>query len=80
MINLLTAKVITGLSLIVIGAAIGFFGASTPISSASQQKVSLVSTAISVAPNDYSTQSLELTKGESVPPLAEHQESNDLHA
>ena len=64
--RLLSGKVIAGLSLIIIGAAVGFFGASTPISSASQQRVSLVSTAISVAPNDYSTQSLELTKGESV--------------
>ena len=55
-----------GFVLLVIGLAIGVFGALTPVSSASNHTVTLVSTALGVDPNDYATQNLQMTKGESV--------------
>jgi hypothetical protein len=55
-----------GLVLLVVGVIIGIFGAITPISTASQQSVMLVNTPLGVDPNDYATQNLQMTKGQSV--------------
>jgi hypothetical protein len=55
-----------GFGILLLGAAIGFFGASTPTSSASQQTLHLIDTSFSVASNDYSAQSLQMTKQEMV--------------
>lgn len=63
---MVSTSIFIGLGLLALGAAIGFFGAATPIASASQQTIPLINTVIVVAPNDYSTQSLQLAKGETV--------------
>jgi hypothetical protein len=65
-IRMVSSKVILGLAIIGIGTIIGFLGAATPVKTISTQKVGLVNTPISVAANDYATQSLEMTKGETV--------------
>jgi len=61
-----STRIFIGLGILVLGAIIGFLGAATPITSASQQTTSLINTVIVIAPNDYSTQSLQLAKGETV--------------
>lgn len=45
---------------------LGILGATTPISHASQQTVSLVNTPLGVDPNDYATQNLQMITGQSV--------------
>lgn len=55
-----------GLGLLVAGLVVGLFGAIAPVSSASQQNISLVSTPVGVDPNDYATQNLPMTKGQIV--------------
>ena len=54
------------MALLGLGTVIGFLGAVTPLKITSQQNVNLINTPISVAPNDYATQSLEMTRGETV--------------
>ena len=44
----------------------GFHGAATPVASTSQQTVHLLNTTFSVIANNYASQSLELTQGETV--------------
>ena len=63
---MVSSKVFLGLALLGLGTVIGFLGAATPLKITSQQKVDSVNTPISVAPNDYVTQSLEMTRGETV--------------
>ena len=55
-----------GFILLSIGLAIGIFGAITPISAQAQQSATLVNTPIGVDPNDYATQNLQMTKGQTV--------------
>jgi len=52
--------------ILVIGSAVGFLGAATPTSNAYQQNISLIDTSISVAPNNYAAQSLQMTKNETI--------------
>jgi len=61
-----STRIFIGLGILGLGAVIGFFGATTPITSAAQQTIPLINTVIVIAPNDYSTQSLQLIKGETV--------------
>ena len=63
---MVSTKVSIGFAVLLIGSAIGFFGAATPVVTASQQTVQILNTTFSVAPNDYATQSLELTQGDIV--------------
>lgn len=55
-----------GLGLLLAGVAIGMAGAYTPMATASVQPVALINTAFSVDPNDYATQNLQMTQGQSV--------------
>ncbi len=55
-----------GFVLLILGVVIGIFGAITPISSTSERTVSLVNTPLGIDPNDYATQNLQMTKGQTV--------------
>ena len=48
------------------GVAIGALGVARPLASVSQQPVTLINAAITVDPNDYATQSLMMTTGQTV--------------
>jgi hypothetical protein len=52
--------------ILVIGIAIGLVGAFTPVSTVKQQSVTLINSVISVDPNDYATQNLQMIQGQSV--------------
>jgi len=54
------------LAIIVAGLVVGVVGISRPSTSVSQQPVTLVSSAITVDPNDYATQSLVMTTGQEI--------------
>jgi hypothetical protein len=55
-----------GFALLIVGIAVGIFGAISPVSSNSQQSVKLVDTPVGVDPNDYATQNLQMVKGQTV--------------
>jgi hypothetical protein len=55
-----------GLAILVIGALVAIVGAVTPVSKISEDSVTLINTAFSVDPNDYATQNLQMTGGQSV--------------
>jgi len=55
-----------GLALLIVGAAIGILGAARPVASVSDQPFTLISTPVTVDPNDYATQSLVMTAGQTV--------------
>jgi hypothetical protein len=55
-----------GLAIIVVGVAIGIIGVARPLASVLQQPVTLVNAAITVDPNDYATQSLMMTTGQTI--------------
>lgn len=55
-----------GFALLILGLVVGVFGAVSPVSSVVQQRVVLVSTPVGVDPNDYATQNLQMTQGQSV--------------
>jgi len=63
---MVTSVAYFGIFLIIVGLAVGIFGAVTPISSASNRSVTLVSTPLGVDPNDYATQNLQMVKGQTV--------------
>ena len=63
---MVSTKVLVGLALLLVGSVVGFFGAATPFASTSQKTIPLLNTTFSVPPNDYATQSLELTQGKIV--------------
>jgi len=54
------------LAIIVAGAVIGIVGVSRPSASISHQPVTLVDSQIAVDPNDYATQSLTMTTGQTI--------------
>ncbi len=55
-----------GFFLLIIGLILGVIGATSPISNAADKSVSLVNTPLGVDPNDYATQDLQMTKGQTV--------------
>jgi len=55
-----------GLAILIAGVAIGVIGVTRPFASVSQQPVTLIDTAITVDPNDYATQSLIMTAGQTI--------------
>jgi hypothetical protein len=55
-----------GFALLILGVALGIFGATSPVSSASQQSLKLVDTPLGVDPNDYATQNLQMVKGQTI--------------
>jgi hypothetical protein len=55
-----------GLVILMIGIAVGVVGALSPMSSFKQQPVTLINTPVSVDPNDYATQSLQMTQGQNL--------------
>jgi hypothetical protein len=57
---------ILGLVILAAGAVIGIIGASNPVTSTSEKPVALINGAVTVDPNDYATQSLVMTMGQSV--------------
>lgn len=57
---------VVGLAILVVGAIIGIVGVSRPLTSVSLQPVTLVNAALVVDPNDYASQSLVMTAGQSV--------------
>jgi len=58
--------VYAGLVILVVGAAVGVLGAANPVATLSQGRVALIDTPVTVGPNDYATQSLEMTAGQSL--------------
>ncbi|HXW95004.1 MAG TPA: hypothetical protein VEJ19_04795 [Nitrososphaerales archaeon] len=56
---------VIGLAVFVVGVVIGAVGVATPLATASQQPATLINAAITVDPNDYATQSLIMTAGQS---------------
>jgi hypothetical protein len=55
-----------GIAIIIVGVAIGITGVARPLASVLQQPVTLVDAAITVDPNDYATQSLMMTTGQTI--------------
>jgi len=55
-----------GLVVLIAGVAIGVIGVTRPSASVSQQQVTLINTIITVDPNDYATQSLIMTAGQTI--------------
>jgi len=50
----------------IVGVALGIIGVARPLTSVLQQPVTLVDAAITVDPNDYATQSLMMTTGQTI--------------
>jgi len=63
---MISNKILAGLGILVLGGAIGFLGAATPVSTAHQESIQLIDTPLSIAPNDYAAQSLQMTKGQTI--------------
>jgi len=57
---------VVGLAILVLGAMTGLVGVALPTASTSQKLVALISTGVTVDPNDYATQSLVMTRGQTV--------------
>jgi len=55
-----------GLAILVVGFVVGAIGAAAPEASVSEQSAVLVNTPVIVGPNDYASQSLILTSGQSL--------------
>jgi hypothetical protein len=55
-----------GMALLVAGVIVGVVGVSRPLTSVSQQPVTLVDAAVTVDPNDYAAQSLVMTTGQTI--------------
>lgn len=63
----MVAKAATvGLVILVVGLVVGFYGAYTPVSAQTPTTVSLISTSLKIAPNDYQSRNSQLAKGETV--------------
>ena len=55
-----------GLVILVVGLIVGVYGAAYPSSASSQQPYSILNTSLHIDPNDYQSQNLNMTAGETI--------------
>ena len=57
---------LVGLVILVVGLIVGVYGAAYPSSASSQQPYSILNTSLHIDPNDYQSQNLNMTAGETI--------------